>query len=166
MFNVPNGIPLASDRDQDINLIKDSENYSRSSFGKLTKLENKSNTLSILNYNIRSLPCNKDDLTDLTEELKDKHRFEFDVITLQETWLDSNLEHFVQLDGYNLLCKHKPKTKEFGGLGIFIKDSINYKDRPDIQFKTHPDYYFDCLFIEIIDNQNGKSTIIGTVGHN
>ena len=147
----------------DINLINESHNYSRLDFGKLAEESIKENTLSILNHNIRSLPCNGADLTTLLKEQIEHFNFSFDIITLQETWLDSNLEQFTEINGYNLICKHKPKVKAGGGICMFIKEGIDYKLRPDLSFSINPDFYYDCLFIEIQGIGNNKNSILGTI---
>ena len=53
----------------------------------------------------------------------------FDIITLSETWLrkNSNLLQYVQIPG-NSFC-YKNRDERRGGVGMYIKDSIKYKER-------------------------------------
>jgi exonuclease III len=146
----------------EINLINESRNYSRLDFGRLAKENKGIHTLTLLNLNIRSQPCNGTGLATLLAELLEDN-FSFDIITLQETWLNSDLEPYANIPGYNFTCKNKPTVREGGGVGIYIKEGINYKVRSDISFSNHPEHYYDCLFIEIQGDQNNKDIVIGTV---
>ena len=64
------------------------------------------------------------------------------------------------------MCKHKPTTKEGGGLCIYVKNGINYKIRNDITFLNNNVSYYDCLFIEILNNTHNathKNLLIGSI---
>ena len=65
-----------------------------------------------------------------------------------------------------MVCKHKPTTKEGGGLCIYVKNGIHYKLRNDITFLNNNVSYYDCLFIEISNNTHDathKNLLIGSI---
>ena len=112
--------------------------------------------LSVLNLNARSLIRNFDEYKILLAILPNL----FDIITIEETWLNEDLEALVVMENYHFISKPKLMKKEGGGLGIYIKDGINYKHRNDLcnQNREH----FDSMFLEIINSSKGsKNTIIG-----
>ena len=57
----------------------------------------------------------------------------FDMLTLSETWLkdDVNLLNFVQIPGYKFSYRNRNERRG-GGIGLYIKDSIEYKVRHDL----------------------------------
>ena len=67
--------------------------------------------MSVLNIYIRSLLKNKTQLEALLYELNSTNKLTFDVITIQESWLNENLQ-FANLEDYQLVCKHKLTIKE------------------------------------------------------
>ena len=79
--------------------------------------------LSVLNLNARSLIRNFDEYNILLAILPNL----FDIITIEETWLNEDLEAQVVMENYRFVSKPKLMKKEGGGLGIYIKEGINYK---------------------------------------
>ena len=61
------------------------------------------------------------------------NRYDFDVITLTETWLKDNpfLLEYVKIEGYKMYY-HNRDNKRGGGVGIYIKDNIKHKLCKDI----------------------------------
>ena len=61
------------------------------------------------------------------------YRRPFDIITLSETWLqnDTNLLQYVQIPGYSFCYKNRDEQRG-GGVGMYIKDTIKYKERQDL----------------------------------
>ena len=57
----------------------------------------------------------------------------FDIITLSETWLrnDTNLLQYVQIPGYSFRYKNRDEWRG-GSVGVYIKDTIKYKERQDL----------------------------------
>ena len=91
--------------------------------------------------NIRSLSNKFDKLTNFLRQL----RVKFPIIGISETWLD-DCYHFSDIAGYNFL--HKPRINCIGGgVGLYIGEYLNYKERHDIAF--HDDKYAESLFVEI-----------------
>ena len=64
--------------------------------------------------------------------------YSFDVVALPETWLTRNkaLNDFVQIPaGHDLVTENRNNMKG-GGVGFYIKDSIKFKRRKDIENKA------------------------------
>ena len=147
-------------------LLTSSKYYDCKSFeimlNQLTDLDDK---LSLYNSNSRSLIRHKSDFDLLFSEIFDATKFRFDLLSFTETWLNSNLEDLAKFDSYNSVFKHKPGTKEGGGIAIFIKDNLNYSVRDDLDFLDTDNTKFDCLFIEILNGPNSKTrnTIVGVI---
>lgn len=60
--------------------------------------------------------------------------YSFDVITMSETWLNNNsllLQH-VTIPGYIDAFSNQDKIRG-GGVGVYIKESIKFKRRGDIE---------------------------------
>ena len=114
--------------------------------------------LKILHLNIRSLISKQDALRSLLVSLKTK-QFEPDLILLCETYLRDAIEKFVNIPGYRLICKNRKNSKN-GGVGILVKDNINYKIREDLSefYETE----FETCFVEITHTK-GKNLVIGSL---
>ena len=137
--------------------IKQSSYHDLDEFNQIMKKFNTAKDLSMLNINARSLVKNFGEFTTILSDLPSS----FDVITVEETWLSDSLEPLVTLNGYKLVTKHKSKCKEGGGLGIYIKDGIDFKVRRDLSCPKEYEDMFDYLFIEIKQSPPTKNTIIG-----
>ena len=58
-------------------------------------------------------------------------KHEYDVICVNETWLDNSVNnHEIDLDGYDLI--RKDRNRHGGVVAMFIRNTINYKIRSDI----------------------------------
>ena len=96
-----------------------SENRFNNNFG--TMDSGNGNMFAVFHLNIRSLNCNYASLLLLLNDL----HFKFDVIVLSEIWT-VNLPFLANiLNGFNFHY-NLPKESTVGGIGIFIRDSINY----------------------------------------
>ena len=71
----------------------------------------------------------------------------FDVITLSETWLknDKHLLEYVRLPGYEFAYRNRDERRG-GGVGIYIRDTIEFKVRSDI---SKLDDSIEHLWLEI-----------------
>jgi hypothetical protein len=144
----------------DLPSLKKSEYYDLSSF--MDTVDARSTSLSLLNTNARSFLRNKHSFDILFELLESEGKFIFDIISLEETWLDDSQESLACLQGYEAIFKHKKPAKIGGGLAIFIKNDLNFKARYDIHFPEDKQDMFDCLFIEIMsDNASSKNVLFG-----
>ena len=55
----------------------------------------------------------------------------WDVVGLAETWLDVESEKGVSLEGYGGVFASR-RVKMGGGVGLFIRDGLTYRERPDL----------------------------------
>ena len=147
------------DDDEVSPLIVKSNYYDIDDFNKLTKKFEIDNNISILNINARSLIKHFNELTAILNDIS----ISFDVITVEETWLNDILQPLVNLDGYTLITKHKAKCKEGGGIGIYIKKNIEYTVRKDLKCPDKYEDYFSYMFIEIKHEITSKNSIIGVL---
>ena len=117
-------------------------------------LPNKEDYLKVFHTNIRSLNKNGLNLLVYLSSLN----VEFDIIVLSEIWKSHmNFEQYIK--GYNFI-QCEPVSSNIGGVGIFIKEELQYKDRNDLKLQTEGNVIED-VWIEII--KNDKSVIVGGV---
>ena len=103
---------------------------------------------SLLHSNIRSA---KKNLGTLEHYLNTLHH-NFTIIGISESWLkDHNADRY-GIDGYQAVHKYRP-TWTGGGVSIFVQDSIDYFQRPDLCYQNK---YIESIFIEIDKDQVGK----------
>ena len=97
------------------------------------------NHLSIVHYNVHSI-VNKIDI--LSAELS-----EFDILAFSETWLNPSIKNDrLLIDSYGEpVRKDRQSDTHGGGVMIYIKDSIHYKRRPDLE-----PIGIECIWIEIV----------------
>jgi hypothetical protein len=110
-------------------------------------------TFSMIHINIRSLLKNFDKFNNFM----DSSSHEFSVIGITETWLkpDSPLD-LINMQNYKFIEKHRP-TKKGGGVGIYIKDSLQYDLRDDLSMNEE---FIETIFIEI-PNEKTKNKLVG-----
>ena len=137
--------------------IRPSKYYDLDEFRSIMEKNNTDTNLSILNLNARSLVKNIAEFRCILNDINSP----FDLITLEESWLDQSLVPLVKLDGYSFLHKHKIGRKEGGGLGIYIKDGINFTERKDISCPDDLRNNFDYLFVEVKQDAPLKNSLIG-----
>ena len=116
------------------------------------------NPLSLYHMNCMGLSSHWDSFRNLMVDLHTKH-FSFDVIGISEIF---RCEHDTRLSfpGYHDLLSRCRTDSSRGGVGLFIKDSFNFKIREDLSiFIPH---IIETLFVEII-NKHERNTIIGVV---
>ena len=109
--------------------------------------------LSLFHLNIRSIPQNLSKLTAYLSLLP----IEFSIIGISESWLSECTRDCYQILGYNSehLCR---QSKRGGGVSIFIKDSIKYKRRNDLDIINES---IEAIFIEIPkDEFNTRKNLI------
>ena len=90
-------------------------------------LETNRNHLSIAHLNTQSMSSTFDKFLVML------YQNPFDIITLSETWMqnDSNLIQYVQIPAYSFCYKNQDERRE-GGVGMHIKDTIEYKEWQDL----------------------------------
>ena len=85
----------------------------------------------------------------------------FNILALSETWLkdDVNLLNFVQIPGYKFSYKNRNERR--GGVGWYIKDSVEYKVSHDL---NKIDESTQHLWIECKGNNNcNKSYLVAAL---
>ena len=114
--------------------------------------------LSLLCYNIRSLPKKFSEFQILLESLKHN----FDIIGLTETWLSPLNFDLYSLEGYQKPVQKYRSSKRGGGIMLYIKNTVQYKIRQDLAI-DHP-----LIEICIIEVESGslnvcKNVIVGII---
>ena len=84
----------------------------------------------------------------------------WDAVGLAETWLDAESEKRVGLSGYGVVCASR-KEKGGGGVAVFIRDGLTYRERPDLG--TFTEGVFESVFVEIIRGGGRRNDVIGVV---
>ncbi|CAB4000880.1 Hypothetical predicted protein [Paramuricea clavata] len=85
--------------------------------------------------------------------------YPFDVVTMSETWLKNNsllLQH-VTIPGYSCEFRNRESVKG-GGVGAYIKESVKYKRRTDIEAKE-PD--LEHLWLEFLGRNKNNKLLLG-----
>lgn len=108
---------------------------------------------SSVHFNSRSVHKNFDKILDFLSLLQ----FDFDVIGLSETWLRDS-DKLPNMPGYYSVCSNR-YDKLGGGVGLYVKDSYTYLERPDLR---NGDALYESIFIEICQSV-GKNIVIGVV---
>ena len=89
--------------------------------------------------------------------------YEFDIISLTETWLLTNNQHqldYVSITGYRSIFKHC-NNKRGGGVCFYIKDNISFKTRTDL---TKNIVNMEVTFIEL-HGRNKNAPYLVEVAH-
>jgi hypothetical protein len=87
--------------------------------------------------------------------------YSFDIFTMSETWLKNNphLLKYVEHPGFNCLFR-KRETVCGGGVGVYLRDHINFKRRTDIE-KKGP--LLEHLWIEEPGRDKHSKLLLGTI---
>ena len=122
----------------------------------LERLNQNRNLFSIAHLNTQSMVSTFD------EFMLFVNRYDFDVITLTETWLKDNpfLLEYVKIEGYKTYF-HNRDNKRGGGVGIYIKDDIKHRIRKDI---VNIDPALEHLWVEI-EGKNKHSKLLVCVAY-
>lgn len=114
-------------------------------------VNNKITLFSIIHINSRSLLCNINEIYSLLNLCNNM----FSVICITETWLNESSATLASLPNFNFVSKNR-NLKAGGGVGFFIKESLKFITRDDLQFDSD---YFESMVVEIF-NVAGKSYLI------
>ena len=106
--------------------------------------------------NIRSIKNKFDELSDYLTSLK----YYFSIIGLTESWLTENCTNMYNIHNYKLLTASR-KNKSGGGVGMYIKDGINFKLREDLSF--FHEGVLETLFVELKINNKKESIVVGVL---
>ena len=117
-------LALSPDLDPDVNFYSglcDSDFYTEDQFNEcVAKNFSKSDCLSFLHLNIRSLSRNLCNLTNLLSNINTK----FSIVGISETWL-KNSSHLVDIDGYNFVQNHRT-DKCGGGVELYLSLDLEF----------------------------------------
>ncbi len=118
------------------------------------------NNSSYFHLNCRGLSNNWESFKELLFELHSE-LFSFDFIGISELW-KCDVDCRLGLPGYHKLIARNRDDDNRGGVGLYIKDTINYIIRNDLSvFIPH---VFESLFIEISDNlKSCQNKIVGVI---
>jgi len=111
--------------------------------------------VSFMHLNTQSMTSTFDELLITVQD------YGFDIITLRETWLKDNkhlLDH-VSIPGYVNEFRNRYSIRG-GGVGAYIKDSIKYRRRKDIE-SCYPE--FEHLWLEIKSRNKHSQLLLGTM---
>ena len=109
--------------------------------------------LNLLHVNCRSLKKNFSSLNILIRPLS-QNLAAIAVTETQKGWLTEALQDVYSIPGYKFVSNSRI-NKSGGGIGIFLKNCLDYKPRPDL---SRMSAYIECLFIEIC--RVGKQRVI------
>ena len=144
--------------ENEISAIHHSPYYSADSLPNF--LHSKNGNFNILSLNVCSL-LSKIDSLKIYLEIIQKQGISFDVITLQETWLDdsySSSTASIQLDGYNCIPQGK-KCGQKGGLVTYIRNEYDSL-KVDVSQNS---VLWECLFVSVTHKNTDSHLIIGNV---
>ena len=111
-------------------------------------------TMKVMHYNIRGFVSKQDEFKMILENLEQKDIF-FDIISINETWLNTVNERLVDMAPYLVVCKNRI-DKKGGGLAVLLKSNIRYKRRVDLEFDV--DGMLETLCLDIVTHD--KSFIL------
>ena len=140
--------------------LQKSSYYTQDDFINIINQNTNSNqdTFSLLSLNCQSIRAKYDCISIFINEL-DTKGFKFDVICLQETWLNADDDiSLYMIDHYKCIAKDK-HCSEHGGLMIFMNEMYDY----DLCTSSNSQIW-EGLFIKIINqNYSRKNIIIGNI---
>ena len=73
------------------------------------------------------------------------------------------MENFAEFHDYIPLTRHKYPHKEGGGIALYIKNNIQYRQRTDLQFPECKNHLYDSIVIEVVNDhpsRNAKNIIL------
>ncbi len=116
------------------------------------------NVTSYFHLNCSGLSSNWDSFRSLLYELHND-KFNFDIIGISEIFRTSG-DMRLKLPGYHDLLLRCRDDGPRGGVGLFIRDSIDFKTREDLS--VYIPNILESLFVEII-NKSSRNIIVGVV---
>ena len=142
--------PFHKVKDELSSNIKSDASYTIEHLEKLVELKKR---ISICHLNNQSMSSTFDEFQFMINQTR------FDVITLSETWLknDKHLIEYVRLPGYEFAYRNRDE-KHGGGVGIYIRDTIEFKLRSDI---SKLDDSIEHLWVEIQGREKSSACLIG-----
>ena len=118
----------------------------------------KKDVFSLFHTNIGSLAKHKEELETILNMLD----YKFDIIGISETKLSKNIKPKFNINIKGYRCYHVDTEASKGGSLIYIRDTLNSKERPDLASVLYKSEVLDSTFIEII-NPTKKNILVGCV---
>ncbi len=135
----------------------ESNYFSVEDFGNLR--QDLQNHYSYFHLNCRSLSRNWEKFYELITELHD-NTFAFDVIGISEIF-NCKRDERLHLTGYHNLISRTREDDVHGGVGLFIKEGIDYNIREDLSvFIPH---IYESLFVEFPSTSKKVNHIVGVI---
>ena len=123
-----------------------------------TQTSQMKDTMSFYHLNCRGLSSNWESFRSHLYDLNDD-TFSFEFIGISELYKCCN-DSRLSLPGYHNLITRCRDDGPRGGVGLFIKQTVNYKIREDLSvFIPH---VFESVFVETI-NKTEKNTLVGII---
>ena len=130
--------------------------YTEESFNNLLEDKKIKNELTLFHLNVRSIKNKFDDFCTYLHSLK----INFSLIGISETWITDNTANLYDISGYKFINVNR-KNKVGGGVGMYIKDHIQYKVREDLS--TAKEDILETLFIEFKTNNKAGPIVVGVL---
>ena len=121
------------------------------------KMKESQNSISYFHLNCRGLSANWESFKDLIQDLQGDN-FSFDFVGISEVF-KCDLDGRLKLPGFQNIITRCRESGSRGGVGLFIKDNINFKIRDDLS--TFIPHVYESLFIEI--STSSKNNIVGVI---
>jgi len=123
-------------------------------FSKLLNQANSKSDLSLVHFNMRSLPKNLHKIEDLLLSSNTLPK----ILAISETKLNPKKVYNVNLNNYSF--QHNDSSTQAGGVGLFILKDIKYLIREDLSMNIEG---CEDLWIEIITPQYKKNIIVSVI---
>ena len=107
-----------------------------------------------MHVNCRSILGKLNEITNLLEQLS------VDILAVSETWLDEPSVDLIHIRGYNFVHRSRT-TGRGGGVGLFVKDQLDYQSVELIDNSMHHHSY-ESLFLRF-PQSNGSYFLSGVV---
>ena len=114
---------------------------------------NSNNSISIISYNINSIPLH---LNEFIDQCLSPIDHKFNVIGFCETKLTDQIQRIYNIPNYNAFYNNCNRNS--GGVALYVSNQIESQLRPDL---TLMENYIETVFVEIISNS--ATFVIGQI---
>ena len=112
--------------------------------------------LNLLHLNVRGIISKQSKLVKLLQDCIGRHTIH--VVTLNETWLTKDNEHFLNIPDYHAVKRNR-MGKKGGGVCILIQKSLNYKEIDTINALKFKHIEHICVEIKLHDKNVSVSSL-------
>jgi hypothetical protein len=122
-------------------------------------IKEKQHLFKIFSLNCQSLFAKMDQLKAYLEILGENNCF-FDVICLQETWMEDNMDKSMfNLEGYNMISKGRDVSSH-GGLAIYLRNCYEYEELCPLSVRNCE---WEYQFLRVKIESSNTDIIIGNI---